>query len=163
MLVLLWTIYFYLAWFQVQLSRMAGKCCAALLALYPGIRTGRRGGGGNLWAQDNLPPSFLFYLFFPLRESHLGFACICTNPTLKGPPSTRSDACVLPEAASFTARSSFCCAHQLSPHSEREFFDASSRHHLTETLKEQMYWRNASICYLLQFGGVCPMGIWFFF
>lgn len=43
------------------------------------------------------------------------------------------------------------------------FFYASCRHQLTEPLKEQMYWRNASICvwcffFLLQFGGVCPMG-----
>lgn len=38
------------------------------------------------------------------------------------------------------------------------FFYASFRHQLTEPLKEQMYWRNASIHYLLQFGGVCPMG-----
>lgn len=38
------------------------------------------------------------------------------------------------------------------------FFNAGFRHQLTEPLKEEMYWRNASICYLLQFGGVCPMG-----
>lgn len=38
------------------------------------------------------------------------------------------------------------------------FFYACFRHQLTEPLKEQMYWKNASICYLLHFGGVCPMG-----
>lgn len=58
---------------------------------------------------------------------------------------------LLPEAA-FATCSNF---HYILSNS---FFYASFRHQLTEPLEEQMYWRNASIRYLLQFGGVCPVG-----
>lgn len=65
---------------------------------------------------------------------------------------------VLPEAVSFVARSSFSACINFHYILSNSFFNAGFRHQLTEPLKEQMYWRNASICYLLQFGGVCPMG-----
>lgn len=64
-----------------------------------------------------------------------------------------------------TSSSIFCCQKQFLLHAStftiffsNSFFYASFRHQLTEPLKEQMYWRNASIRYLLQFGGVCPVG-----
>lgn len=60
--------------------------------------------------------------------------------------------CLLLREAVFAARINF---HYILSNS---FSDAGFRHQLTEPLKEQMYWRNASICYLLQFGGVCPVG-----
>lgn len=62
-----------------------------------------------------------------------------------------------------TISSVFCCQKQFLPHASTftiflATLSSSFRHQFTESLKEQMYWRNASIRYLLQFGGVCPVG-----
>lgn len=122
-----------------------------MLALHPGVRAGIRDGGEEYSAET------IWHLFFWGRPA-LVLSAFAEIQLWKTPfpfwavcRCYQKQCLLLPEAV-FAACINF---HYILSNS---FFYASFRHQLTEPLKEQMYWRNASIHYLLQFGGVCPMG-----
>lgn len=121
-----------------------------MLALHPGVRAGIRGGGKNpytetIWHPFWGKPALVFSKLtqIQLQKTPFPFWAIYMCYQKR---------CLLLPEVVFAACINFHCILR------HFFFCASFRHQLTEPLKEQMYQRNASICYLLQFGGVCPMG-----
>lgn len=98
------------------ISSLTLQNCLKMLSCYVGLaplmRSGIRGGGKESLSRDNLAPF--------LREACFGFACTCTNTTLKDPLSILNNMYVLLKAISLI-RSSFCCTHQLSLYSQQLF------------------------------------------
>lgn len=105
--------------------------------------------------ERNLFPETIWHIFL---RSLYGFDTFL-NTTLKDPFPFRAICMCYHKQCLLLPESSLLHASTFPIILSNSFLLCQFQTSVNRTPKEQMYWRNASICYLLQFGsGICPMG-----